>query len=72
MQTGFLVFLILSPGGGAVTNGFAGLVPFPAAFRFRLLVLLLFNLGASWLVDWLSLRIWKWVKGRSICGVTLL
>ena len=71
-QTAFLLFLILSPGGNAVTHDFAGLVPFPADFRLRLLALLLFNLGASWVADWLALRLWRALKGRALCGVTLL
>lgn len=71
-QALFLAFLILAPGGGPVTHSFVGLVPFPADFRLRLLVLLLFNLAASWLVDWLALRVWRGVRGRLCCGVTLL
>lgn len=72
MQTAFLAFLILSPGGDPVTSSFAGLVPFPADFRLRILVLLLFNLAASCLVDWLSQLLFRALCGRTLCGVTLL
>jgi hypothetical protein len=37
-----------------------------------MLLLLLFNLGVSWLVDWLSLLLWKAIKGRRPFGFTLL
>ncbi|GAB4820540.1 hypothetical protein N2152v2_007586 [Parachlorella kessleri] len=62
LQTGFLVYLIFSPGGNAVTHDIVGLVPFPAEFRTRLFVLLVLNLGASWLVDWFSHLLWRAVK----------
>ena len=72
LQTGFLVYLIFSPGGNGLTHDVVGLVPFPAEFRTRLFLLLMLNLGASWLVDWFSHLLWRALKGRSLCGVTLL
>lgn len=71
-QTGFLLFLILAPGGGVVTHSFAGLVPFPSEFRLRLCAVLVLNLAASWLVDWAASAAFRGLKGRRILGKTVL
>lgn len=73
VQTLFLVYLILSPGGNWVTSTFAGLVPFPSSeFRWKLLVLLLVNLVVSWMVDQLSQWCFSKLRGRRVCGVTVM
>ena len=73
VQTLFLVYLILSPGGNGVTSTFSGLVPFPSSeFRWKLLVLLLINLVVSWMVDQLSQRCFSKLRGRRVYGVTVM
>ena len=71
-QTGFLLFLILAPGGGAVTHSFAGLVPFPSEFRLRLCAVLVLNLAAAWLIDWGASAAYRALRGRRVLGKTVL
>jgi len=73
MQTLFLMYLVLSPGGNGVTSTFSGLVPFPSSeFRWKLLMLLLMNLIVSWMVDQLSQWCFSKLRGRRVCGVTVM
>jgi cation-transporting P-type ATPase 13A2 len=71
-QTSFLLFLIFS-GGDVVSKNFAGMVPFPEPlFRAKLALLLMLNFGTSWLAETLAIMSWSALKGRRLCGVTIL
>ena len=70
-QTFFLLFLLLAPANGfAETVG--GLVPLAPALRGRLLVLMLLNLVVAFAADAGARRLYQSLRGRRICGVTVL
>jgi cation-transporting ATPase 13A2 len=69
LQTLFLLFLVCLP-GGPVVETFAGMVPFPeVAFRWKLLLLMLLNLAASYLADQLAEWGYEVARGRRVGGL---
>lgn len=72
IQTLFVLYALFST-GGAVTEVFAGMVPFPkAGFKWKMMGMLLLNLAASWLADQLAVYGWSALRGRRILGLTIL
>jgi hypothetical protein len=52
-------------------ESFAGLKPFPVDFRGKICLLLLANLGLSWVADSLASWAYRRLKGRRLCGLTI-
>jgi cation-transporting ATPase 13A3/4/5 len=72
LQTGFLLFVVFSP-GSVVSESFAGMVPFPSVgFRFKMLGMLLLNFAASWLGDHLAVLGYGALKGKRLFGSTMI
>lgn len=72
-QSIFLAYLMLSPGDNWMTRGFAGLVPFPSSeFRIMLVAILLVNIVTAYMVDHLADWCWRRLKGKTVCGVTVM
>ncbi|KAH7618816.1 putative Polyamine-transporting ATPase 13A3 [Nannochloris sp. 'desiccata'] len=72
LQTSFLLFVVFSP-GGVVSETFAGMVPFPlAGFRFKMLGMLLLNFAASWLADHVAVLGYGALRGKRLCGLTII
>ncbi len=72
VQTSFLLFAVFSS-GGVVSETFAGMVPFPSmAFRFKMLGMLLLNFAASWLADMVAVLSYGALRGKRVCGLTMI
>jgi magnesium-transporting ATPase (P-type) len=72
LQSAFLLYAVFSP-GGVVSETFAGMVPFPVVgFRFKMLFLLLLNFAASWLADHVAVLGYRALRGKRVCGLTMI
>ncbi len=72
LQTSFLLFAVFST-GGVVSETFAGMVPFPSvSFRFKMLGMLLLNFAASWLADHVAVLGYGALRGKRVCGLTMV